>query len=102
MVIPTANPPGISCRRLIPMSAGELACVPPPRSAVTGLTAPPGAFGFNLIGIDLLMPSKTQGCGHPGRRRNGCKARLLLFKLHRRAVAQRRMQPNLVVISLDE
>src|SRR3954447_15132099 len=59
-----SNPPGVSCRRLIPMSAGELACVPSPRSVVAGLAAtPPGMFGFDLIGIDLLMPSKTQGRG---------------------------------------
>src|SRR5215467_6849896 len=76
--LPEGNPPGISCRRLIPMSAGEITDVSSPRFSVVGLAAlATGMLCFDNIGIDLLMPSKTQGRHYAGGRRTWCDPNLL-------------------------
>src|SRR5215467_12402013 len=56
-------PPGISCRRLIPMSAGASVFGLIPRLSITALFPVPACTPvLNAIGIDLLMPPKTQSC----------------------------------------
>src|SRR5215467_751743 len=77
--LPEGNPPGISCRRLIPMSPGEMADLSSPRVSIFGLAL---AVGFNNIGIDLLMPSKTQACHYAGCCGADCDPDLLLFEFH--------------------
>jgi hypothetical protein len=52
------------------------------------------------IGIDFLVPQKTQSRWHPLRR--GFQAALLIFEFDRRAVSQRGMQPHLIVDLLDK
>src|SRR5215467_3039793 len=82
--LPEGNPPGISCRRLIPMSPGEMgARVFSPSSFLKSGNASTSAFVVNCIGIDLLMPSKTQGRHYAGCRGTRCNPRLRLFECER-------------------